>query len=92
MIIVFQASKTKVGSVNKPPSLASSTISSQINKSGYPAGVSAVNQLLPLRSSSTLKLAGPFSAALPRGTAPRLVAAGNNGEENTEGSSQTLRK
>lgn len=91
-IIVFQASKTKVGSVNKPPSLTSSTTSSQVNKSGYPSGVSTVNQLLPLRSSSTLKLAGPFSAALPRGTAPRLVAAGNTRGENIQISTDSTYK
>lgn len=40
--------------------------------------MSTVNQLIPLRSSSTIKLAGAFPTPLPRATAPRLVAAGNN--------------
>lgn len=71
-----QASKTKVGSVNKLPNLASSTTNVQV-KSGYPSSVSTVSQLIPLRSSSTIKLAGAFPSPMPRATAPRLVAAGN---------------
>lgn len=71
-----QASKTKIGSVNKLPNLASSTTNAQV-KSGYPSSVSTVSQLIPLRSSSTIKLAGAFPSPMPRATAPRLVAAGN---------------
>lgn len=67
-----------MGPINKPLSLTSSSSSTQINKSNYTSGVSTVNQLIPLRSSSTIKLAGAFPTPLPRATAPRLVAAGNN--------------
>lgn len=64
----------KIGSINKPLTLTSSTTNTQINKPGYSSGVSTVNQLIPLRSSSAIKLA--FPTPLPRATAPRLVAAG----------------
>ena len=76
LIFFFQASKTKIGSVNKPPSLASCTSASNQVKSGYPLGAST-NSLVPIRSSSSMKLAGAFPTSLPRATAPRLVAAGN---------------
>jgi len=70
------------GSVNKPLNLASSTsTSNQVNKSGYPSG--ATNSLVPLRSSSSMKLAGAFPTSLPRATAPRLMAAGNLRHDNT---------
>lgn len=72
----FQSSKAKLGPVSKPPSLTSNTSSTQISKAAYASGVSTVNQLIPLRSSSTIKLAGAFPTPLPRATAPRLVAAG----------------
>ncbi|TGZ57880.1 Ankyrin repeat domain-containing protein 17 [Temnothorax longispinosus] len=69
-------SKTKIGgSVNKAPNLASSTTSSQINKSGYSSGASIINPLVPIRSSSSVKLTGAFPTSLPRATAPRLMAA-----------------
>ncbi|XP_066594349.1 ankyrin repeat and KH domain-containing protein 1 isoform X2 [Prorops nasuta] len=66
--------KSKIGPINKPTGATSAT-SSQANKAGYSASMTTVSQLIPLRSSSTIKLAGPFSTALPRATAPRLVAA-----------------
>ncbi|XP_071573914.1 ankyrin repeat and KH domain-containing protein 1 isoform X4 [Temnothorax nylanderi] len=69
-------SKTKIGgSINKAPNLASSTTSSQINKSGYSSGTSTINPLIPIRSSSSVKLTGAFPTSLPRATAPRLMAA-----------------
>ncbi|KMQ87999.1 ankyrin repeat domain-containing protein 17 [Lasius niger] len=74
-VSTIAACKTKVGSVNKPSNLTSGTTNNQVNKPGYPSGVSTVSQLVPLRSSSTIKLAGAFSTSLPRATAPRLVAA-----------------
>ncbi|XP_033224897.1 ankyrin repeat domain-containing protein 17-like isoform X3 [Belonocnema kinseyi] len=74
-IPTISASKTKVGgAVSKPPSLIPSASSSQVNK-GYPLGGTTVNQLLPLRSASAVKLSGPFSTPIPRATAPRLAAA-----------------
>ncbi|XP_070515069.1 ankyrin repeat domain-containing protein 17 isoform X3 [Cardiocondyla obscurior] len=73
-ISTVAASKTKIGPVNKPPNLTSTT-SSQVNKSGYPSGTSTVNPLAPIRSSSSVKLTGAFSTSLPRATAPRLIAA-----------------
>lgn len=45
---------------------------------GYTSGSTPVAQLMPLRSSSSIKLAGAFPAPMSRATAPRLVAAGKS--------------
>lgn len=74
--INLQTAKSKAGSGNKSSNLVSSASNTQ-SKSGYAAGtVSSTSQSVPVRSSSTVKVTGSFSASAPRASAPpRLIAS-----------------
>ncbi|XP_063991506.1 ankyrin repeat and KH domain-containing protein 1 isoform X7 [Diachasmimorpha longicaudata] len=74
MVPAATAMKPKMGLVTKPPTPLPGTTGIHPSKSYTAPGIS-VPQLVPLRSTSSIKLAGAFSTPLSRATAPRLIAA-----------------
>ncbi|XP_015120124.1 ankyrin repeat and KH domain-containing protein 1 isoform X6 [Diachasma alloeum] len=74
MVPAAAAMKPKMGPVTKPPTPLPGATGIHPSKSYTAPGIS-VPQLVPLRSTSSIKLAGAFSTPLSRATAPRLIAA-----------------
>ncbi|XP_011496279.1 PREDICTED: ankyrin repeat and KH domain-containing protein 1-like [Ceratosolen solmsi marchali] len=65
------ACKLKVAPAKLPLGIVSSGSNLQINKPNYISNLSSTTHILPLRSSSNVKLVGN---SLPRATAPRLIS------------------